>query len=265
MVIGGRLTGMTESVIAIPDPAADKPPLRRRRSPLSWRLFIGMALAAPIGGTLWGGIWVWYSLRAFRQIEGLGGRVKTEQGFRGVARAFDNVTEVDLSGTEAGEASLSLLGSLPMPIQSLDLGDTPTTDRALTKCDCQPYLQRLMLRNCKITDVGMASIQKQRRLRVLDLDGTAVTDTGLAPLQGHPALERIALNQTAITDAGLAVLGTITTLECIGLTGTHVTDAGLKHLARLKDLRDISLVGTAVTEQGILELQRSFPGLHIAW
>jgi hypothetical protein len=33
----------------------------------------------------------------------------------------------------------------------------------------------------------------------------------------------------------------------------------------LKDLRDISLVGTAVTEEGILELQRSFPGLHIAW
>lgn len=230
--------------------------------PVSIVLAAFVSIGAATGLSI--GVPIWRKHVAFREVERAGGNVKTEYGRKGTARLLDNLTEVDLSGTDIQDAGLEFISGI-QGLRVLDLGDTKVTDRALMTIARQETLEKIGLRLTGVTDAGMEDLRKLPHLKTLDLDGTAVTDAGLVHLRDHTSLTKISLNTTRTTDAGLLQIGSILGLVRIGLSGTPVTDAGLKHLNGLKQLREVSLAGTQVTADGVLDLEEAIPGLRVIW
>ena len=96
-------------------------------------------------------------------------------------KPFDDVILVDLTGTQATDATLGHVGLL--------------TD-----------LQRLSLAHTHVSDIGLAYLKELTCLQVLVLNNTQVTDVGLAHLKGLPRLQSLSLNKAQVTDAGVADL-----------------------------------------------------------
>jgi hypothetical protein len=179
-------------------------------------LLVGMILLAMLGALV-GPKGCWY-LRASTQLDQLsaearrlGGQTYVEEG--GIDFQHERIeTGLDLNHARIIDDDFARIATLPgfRSVNSLNLTDTPITDRSVG-----------LLRN------NMALI-------ALDLSRTKVTDNCLDSLAAIPGLHVLKMSGTSVSDAGLEVLiaKLPPTAACmLDLTDTDVTEEGVRKLS----------------------------------
>lgn len=213
---------------------------------------------------------------AIKVIELAGGRANYDDGTFGTSPAstpawlsplfgddfFVNVAFVELAGSEATDATLECLDSLPQ-LRTLNLRKTCVTDAGLRHLEGLHQLLELKLGDTHATDASLEYLGQMPHLFGLDLYKARISDAGLKHLKGLTELAELSLNDTRVTNAGLEHLEGLTRLEDLYLNDTEITDAGLKHLARLTHLQILWLCDTKVTEKGIKSLEQTLPACSI--
>jgi hypothetical protein len=202
------MAGLTPNSVA--------PKLRHFLPPLPGPLAIG-ALAAVVIIIAVGlriGVAIYHQHAAIREVERVGGQFDTEprepqwlRQFVGEERMeqFDAVVYVDLEGSDATDATLNYIASLP-DLEYLSLSDTRVSDWGLSRLSELTRLQWLDLDGTQVTDRGLASLKSLRALRSLRLRSTQVSGAGLPQLVGLAGLQELYLDDTAEADAGVADL-----------------------------------------------------------
>jgi hypothetical protein len=204
---------MTTPVNQNTDPAAGKPPKRRRWVPVSLRMFATTLVMLGVGSVLWIGVPAYRQHLALEELTRVNANVHAQP--RGPAwfrrqmgdermKAFDEVIAVQLNGSLDSDDTLGYVGWLP-DLQMLNLCNSDVTDDGTAKIRNLRGLQ-LWLCNTSVTDAGLARVGRLTRLRFLLLDGTQVTDAGLTHLAGLHNLELLGLADTNVTAEGIAKL-----------------------------------------------------------
>ena len=126
-----------------------------------------------------------------------------------------NVSELDFTGTTAGDSELEHLTGL-QALRSLKLNETG------------------------VTDAGMIHVGKVTTLNNLDMRGCSIGNAGLEPLADLIALRALRLSgksgSTTVDDGGMAHVGKLTALKALLLDYLWVGDQGLAELKNLKNL-----------------------------
>jgi hypothetical protein len=201
----------------------DKSPRRRRRVPLSLRLFVLILIIGGVISVAVVGPRAYRNWRAIQEIRRVGGwhdrkrhtptQLQKRLGDKATI-AFDEIPAVFLDGSE-------------------------------------------------IDDAGLVHVARLTSLLELGLNLTQVTDAGLAHLTGLSDLKYLGLSGTQVTDAGLVHVAGLRNLTRLNLAGTQVTDAGLVHLSGLSKLQYLTLINTKVSNAGVAELKRALPNTII--
>jgi len=171
---------------------------------------------------------------AIMQLEGAGARIQfdsilpewiRELMSDNVGRPFDSVISVDLSYSDASDADLCQLESLPT-VRSINLASTRISDSGLHQVGRLLQLDWLSLDNTKVTDQGLVHLRHLRFLECLNLDKTRIEGPGLKNLAGLDRLNILALRDSPLTDAGLEHLIGLPRLWVVYTSGTRITKPG---------------------------------------
>jgi Leucine-rich repeat (LRR) protein len=226
----------------ITSPTGGKLPGRRRRIPLSLRMFAAILLLLG-AGSAWVFVRDYRQQAAIRAIGTVGGSIVKNPTGPGWLRSFvgdehlEDVSAVSLYDRAVSDEVLIHLARFER-LRDLSLGNTPLTDSGLSHLRGLTSLESLGLDNTLVTDRGIAHLRTLRALRHLSLRGTQVTDVGLSHLAEFPILQVLVLDNTRVTDKGLAPLNDLTSLRYLSLRNTAVTDSGISELKRaLPDLK----------------------------
>lgn len=111
-----------------------------------------------------------------------------------------------LSEQLSADSLMTDLAQLSEQLTWLDLGESATTDQALSNLSSFKNLTRLHLENTQITDEGLIHLKDLTYLEYLNLYGTRVSDKGIQQLAGLKNLKRLYLWQTQVTPDGVAKL-----------------------------------------------------------
>ncbi|MGD1893779.1 MAG: c-type cytochrome domain-containing protein [Cyclobacteriaceae bacterium] len=114
--------------------------------------------------------------------------------------------QVNVPRSASADSLMSEIGQASEQITWLDLGNTATTDEALSALPQFKNLTRLHLENTKVTDAGLVSIAELPYLEYLNLYGTQVTNEGVQQLAQMKNLRKLYLWQTKVTSEGAAQL-----------------------------------------------------------
>jgi hypothetical protein len=180
---------------------------------VAWTGVVQIAVVVAILIVLSAGAVAYRQYRAVRVIEHYGGRVETESNApewlrwavgNDLMRAFDDVTQVELGGTNY-VGRLNEIGSMR-------------------------EMRLLGLSGVRLDDADMVHLRGLTKMQWLFLDNTQITNDGLSCVNGMTTLRLLKLNNTGITDAGLLHLKEMRSLVEIELRGTKVTDTGVSEL-----------------------------------
>ncbi|MEK6476345.1 c-type cytochrome domain-containing protein [Catalinimonas sp. 4WD22] len=108
--------------------------------------------------------------------------------------------------SKSGDSLMQALQPVAEQLTWLDMGDTKTTDQALTAIPKFTKLTRLHLENTQVTDAGLQHLKDMPYLEYLNLYGTQVSDEGIQQLKGLKNLRKLYLWQTQATKEGVAQL-----------------------------------------------------------
>ena len=114
--------------------------------------------------------------------------------------------KASLSEQLSADSLMNDLTLLSEQLTWLDLGESATTDRALSSLGSFKNLTRLHLENTRITDEGLIHLKDLAYLEYLNLYGTRVSDKGIQQLAGLRNLKRLYVWQTQVTAEGVARL-----------------------------------------------------------
>lgn len=92
-------------------------------------------------------------------------------------------------------------------------------------------IEYLDLSQSPVTDEGLEQIARLRRLKYLGLEKSDITDAGMAHLAALHGLEDLRLSVTDISDAGLTSLEKLSRLKSLSLLSTKVSAEGVARLA----------------------------------
>ena len=106
----------------------------------------------------------------------------------------------------SADSIMNDLALLSEQLTWLDLGESATTDEALSSLGSLKNLTRLHLENTKVTDEGLIYLKDLAYLEYLNLYGTRVSDKGIQQLAGLKNLKRLYVWQTQVTAEGVAQL-----------------------------------------------------------
>ncbi len=260
---------------AIPSPAGSetrRSPLRLPR-PVSLAI-VTMALAVVAIG-LGFGFPVYQRHRAIREFYELGGSVTEQEagpqwlrrwiGKEAMRRCgFDDVTSIDLAGTEATDATLRLVARF-RELNDINLDGTQITDAGLESLRTLKNLESVSLAATGIGDQGLARLAELNRLNDLSLAGTRVSAAGLSLFRRTSSLETLDLRQTHAVNQTLAEISNLRSLRALKLGGCCYGDAGLKRLHALSGLERLDLGEAKVTRAAVVRLQEAIPALSIVW
>jgi uncharacterized membrane protein/mono/diheme cytochrome c family protein len=108
--------------------------------------------------------------------------------------------------TKSADSLMQKLTPLAEQLTWLDMGDTETTDQALSAIPQFKNLTRLHLENTQVTDAGLQHLREMPYLEYLNLYGTQVSDEGIQQLKSLKNLRKLYLWQTRATEEGVARL-----------------------------------------------------------
>jgi hypothetical protein len=140
-----------------------------------------------------------------------------------------NVRSVSLVGTNAMDADLKCLASLPA-LESLRLSGTGITERGIMRIGYAPKVRELHLDGTSVEDpyvIGGCFPS----LATLDLSRTPA-GRRLKNLYGTRAMRRLFLDDLKIGDASLRWLAGWDSLELLSIRGSDATDAGIAEFQR---------------------------------
>jgi hypothetical protein len=180
----------------------------------SW-LLVGMILLAMLGALI-GPKGCWY-LRATTRLEQLSDEVRRLGGQTHVLEGeidFQHErigTDLDLNHARIIDDEFARIATLPgfQSVNSLNLADTPITDRSVELLRNNMALVRLDLSRTKVTDNCLDSLAAIPGLYVLKMSGTSVSDAGLEVLSAKlppGASMMLDVTDTAVTEEGVRKL-----------------------------------------------------------
>jgi uncharacterized protein (TIGR02996 family) len=193
------------------------------------------------------------------------------------AAPLDNLSALDVSGTELGPDGMRLIANSPHLRRLVSL--TAFRNRfgceglaALASSPLAESLNVLELQNTGVGDRGVAALASSPLLGRLagpglNLSMNPVGDGGAKALAACPHLERfteLILRECRVSDAGAKALAAsphAANLAYLDLWNNRVGDAGAKALAasrHLKGVRDLSLRDNAITAKGAAPLCKRF-------
>jgi uncharacterized membrane protein len=114
--------------------------------------------------------------------------------------------KASLSEQSSADSLMNDLAQLSEQLTWLDLGESATTDQALSSLSSFKNLTRLHLENTKITDEGLIHLKDLAYLEYLNLYGTRVSDKGIQQLAGLKNLKKLYVWRTRVTPEGVAQL-----------------------------------------------------------
>lgn len=117
-----------------------------------------------------------------------------------------NWLQARISFNKSGDTLVPLLKPVAPQLAVLNIGNTKTSDRALSSIAQFEKLTRLHLENTQITDDGLKHLKELSYLEYLNLYGTSVSDEGIQQLNQLKNLRKIYLWKTNVTQQGIAQL-----------------------------------------------------------
>jgi serine/threonine protein kinase/Leucine-rich repeat (LRR) protein len=175
----------------------------------------------------------------------------------------ENLTAVDLGGTQAGDAGLACFKACKN-LTHLFLQGTRVTNAGLADLKDWKKLGFLSLDWTSVGNPVLVYLKDCKNLEQIFLGDTHVNDAGLALLNCEP-LTALGLNGTQVNDEGLAYLKNCKIMYFLNLKDTKVSDAGLENLKGLAALKEIDLTGSTVTAAGVKKLAAALPKCKITW
>lgn len=184
------------------------------------------------------------------------GSILKHSSFKYISR-LTGLKTLTLDGTDTDDKDIEFL-SVGMPsLQTLNLGYTKITDRALVSISKMKSIKALSFQNNAVTPVGLKSIVQNSTLCELDLKDTALGDDAIRVLSKARSLSVLNLAKTKITDRGLLSLRSLRSIRKLDLSGTCVTDAAVANsISRLENLEELNLSGTRITDAGVAQLSK---------
>ncbi len=184
------------------------------------------------------------------------GSILTHDSFRYISR-LTGLRTLTLEGTDADDRDVEFISTRMPSLQSLNLGYTKVTDRALASIAKMRSIRSLSFQKSQITSNGLVHLSRIPSLVEINLKETLVDDKCLRVLSNARSLSVLNLAKTKITDSGLPNLLTLQSIRKLDLSGTAVTDAGVRDvLAKLNNLEELNLSGTKVTDAGVANLAK---------
>ncbi|CAI5476442.1 unnamed protein product [Closterium sp. Yama58-4] len=168
-------------------------------------------------------------LASFRSLTSLS--PSWSDGFKpeGLTQLFSltGLTYLDLSDTDATDASLEGIGSLKV-LSTLNLGNTEVTDAGIAKLRGMTALVTLALNDCEsVTSASMVHVGQLTALESLWLCDIVVREVGLKHLTALTSLKHLSL-PPGVTDSTLKHLRNMPRLEKLGLWDANITADGVK-------------------------------------
>ncbi len=141
-------------------------------------------------------------------------------------------------------------------LRSLELGNQPIGDAALSHLvECR-NLERLEVPKTKVGDEGLRHLSGLTTTKSLELYGTNVTDAGLKHLAAMNLLESLSIGGTKINGSGFGDMGSKPELQALNAYHSELNDDGLSKLSAFPRLRTVHLDETRVRGPGLAHLCR---------
>ena len=173
----------------------------------------------------------------------------------------DDLKEVSLAGTRAGDADLASLRGTPIEI--LRLNGCNVTHRGLRYLADLPQLRRLDLGSTTVTDAGLGHLKEMPQLQYVGFHGTRLSGSGLAHLAELPRLRELYLRQATISGTCLGQLSRLGQLKRLSLDSASITDSAINYLTRLESLEEVRFENTRITPEGAARLRAKLPGCEV--
>jgi len=170
-----------------------------------------------------------------------------------------NLTELDLTDTNAGLEFCVAAKSLLRQLRLLALGYSDTNESCLYHITKHAKkLQVLELHCTRLNDEGLRLISHLPALQELDIMGCEeITDSGIMHISKLNGLRRLEISNCAkLMDTSLNHIGKICTLEKLSMSCDKFTDNGLQHLTKLKYLQKITYdyeMDRCITDEGRIQ------------
>jgi hypothetical protein len=170
-----------------------------------------------------------------------------------ISRA-ESVLAVDLADSEATDADVAVLASLPK-LSILRLSRTKVTDLSARSLADSPAISHLDLCGTKLTAEGLSALTRLKTLESLAVSNTSIEDQSISGTENWTKLVALDLGNTKVGSKALGSLAKATSIQQLNLGGTGVTNAGLRDVSKLKDLTALNLDRTKVRGVGIEHLR----------
>ncbi|CAN4077561.1 unnamed protein product [Withania somnifera] len=193
-----------------------------------------------------------------------------------VAIVSQNLRHLNLSRTKLSSAGVGTLAGFVPNLETLLLSYTAIDDSAIPFMSTMPLLKYINLcgtnirgisnevdsdPNCFSSLSGLSSLEHLERL---DLEEARIKDSALAPLPSFRKLSYLFLRSGSLTDTTLHQLSSIRSLVTLGIRDGVLTDAGLYVFNPPPTMRILDLRGCwLMTEDALLSFQQRHPQIEV--
>ncbi|MCD7459453.1 hypothetical protein HAX54_040925 [Datura stramonium] len=174
------------------------------------------------------------------------------------------ISDLDLSGTSAGDASVEQIALVGQNLRHLNLSRTKLSSAGLGNlAGFVPNLETLLLSYTAIDDSAIPFMSTMPLLKCINLNGTYIRGisnevdshpncvSSLSELSSLDHLERLHLEETRIKDSALAPLPSLRKLSYLFLRSGSLADTTLHQLSSIRSLVTLGIRDGVLTNAGL--------------
>lgn len=167
--------------------------------------------------------------------------------------SYRKIRGLSLGGKQITGSGLKYIVSIPL--DGIDLGNTPVQDKYLAVLSEIKSLKKLKLNDTATTDLALYSISKLPNLTYLNLKNTMVSDASTASIGKFKKLAVLDLRQLkGFKGQKLSELSSCTNLFWLVLNDTKIGADGAMQLSKLKHLKHLSVENCGIVDDSLLSL-----------
>lgn len=169
---------------------------------------------------------------------------------------------LELKHTDLNDSDLPLLEKLPA-LDSLDIGDTHVTGKALAKCNFISRLKSLHASGIDDARPTILALVKANRIEEFDLNKVKLNHEDYRLIARLTKLRSLSLKESLLEDADLATLSSLPKLEILYLDGDFkLTSAATNALMKFKALKRLNPPDQIEERISEKTLRQALPGVH---
>lgn len=170
---------------------------------------------------------------------------------------------LELKHSDLNDSDLSQLEKLPS-LNSLDIGDTHVTGKALAKCNFLSRLKSLHASGLKDARPTLLALVKVNQIEEIDLNKVKLSHEDYSLIARLTNLRSLSLKESPIEDADLETLSSLPNLKDLYLDGDDkLTSAATKALVKFKALKRLRPPDQIEDRLNEKTLRQALPGFHL--